>query len=178
MCLLLLPTCIWFLIPAPESTLRHPTISLNLVTENISISIISIQVKDSISVITHLLRLFNYINTIILTCLCPESDYTLQKTRPYHHESDRRGPIPGAGGLTLPCALSSCHHHTSTWTCFLTSHFSSRTDLFCQSHGQSSALLWFGGRLQWIFPAVFARPGDATASFPNWGLKFPLFCLC
>ncbi len=40
--------------------------------------------------------------------------FTLQKTRPYHHESDRRGPIPGAGGLTSPCAHYSCHHHTST----------------------------------------------------------------
>ncbi len=170
MCVLQLPTCIQFPIPAPGNSLRHPTISQNLVTEHIFISIISILVKDSISAITPLLLLhlhqYNKPVCLILTCLCPESDYTLQKTRPYHHESDRRGSIPGAGGFSSPCAHTSCHHHTSTRTCFLTSHFSSRTDLFCQSHGQSSALLWFGGRLQRISPAVFARPGDATASVP------------
>ncbi len=43
--LLQLPSCIQSLIPSPGNTLRHPTISQNLVTENISISIISIQVK-------------------------------------------------------------------------------------------------------------------------------------
>ncbi len=46
-----------------ETHYRHATISLNLVTENIS-SILFIPVKDSISAVTHLLPLFTYIYTI------------------------------------------------------------------------------------------------------------------
>ncbi len=108
---------------------------------------------------------------LILTCLCPESDYTLQKTRPYYHDSGRLGPIPGAGGLTLLCAHTSCHHHTSTRTCFLTSHWS-RSILPVPWSIQHS-LLWFGGRLEQISPAVFARPGDATACEQQRWVEYP-----
>ncbi len=80
-------------------------------------------------------------------------------------------PLPGACGFPeegitpsiftsgMPSSYTSTTHHNAQ-------HFFS--DCFRQSHGQTSALHWFGGGVQWLPSAMYPHHWSASTDVSHW----------
>ncbi len=153
-----------YLHPAPlhkllETPRSSPSPS-DLVIKNITVSVLINSIKDPQSaILTSYLVISILINKpicLILTRLCVKSDFNQTDLDPFQELVDAMRRVLSQT-TTAPAPAPYPAPSVS----------SSAPDLHSQSHDQSSALLWLGGGMQWLSPAVFARPRDATASFTH-----------
>lgn len=105
-------------------------------------------------------------NKLVLNCspvVSSKSVYHYRRTnlKTTHQQQSESRSFPGSCWCTSPHT-----HHANHLSC-RTNH-RSLTHRYCQSHGHSSALLWFGGGMQTVSPSVLSGPGDAAAAIPHW----------
>ncbi len=72
------------------------------------------------------------------------------------------GSIPGTRGQSTTCP--HCYTSTNTSHHFRIHHRQSFFAVDRQSHGQTSAILWCGGGVQWFTPTMLTLYRDATSS--------------